>query len=137
MMARFLTLSGGFFAVSLLFPGNVQAQDTPSLKAEVLAEVSSPELQKLSQEMVDMLYSFSELGFQEFWTLDYVTGILERGGIYRGAGVRRNADLLCGELGIGEPRGRVHGRHRCLARDFTETGRPLAGTPDSPWPWSR
>jgi aminobenzoyl-glutamate utilization protein B len=34
----------------------------------------------LSQQMVDMIFSFSELGFQERWTADYVTGVLEREG---------------------------------------------------------
>ena len=51
-----------------------------AVQAEVLAEVATPELQKLSQVMVDKIYSFAELGFQEFWTLDFVTGILEREG---------------------------------------------------------
>ncbi|RMH21860.1 MAG: amidohydrolase [Gemmatimonadetes bacterium] len=54
------------------------AQSTDALKREVLREVES--MQKLSQEMVDMIFSFSELGFQEYWTADYVTGILEAEG---------------------------------------------------------
>ena len=32
------------------------------------------------QQMVDMLFSFGELGFQEFETQRYLTGILEEGG---------------------------------------------------------
>jgi aminobenzoyl-glutamate utilization protein B len=48
------------------------------LKREAAAEVAS--MQKLSQEMVDMVFSHGELGFQEFWTVDYITGILEREG---------------------------------------------------------
>jgi aminobenzoyl-glutamate utilization protein B len=48
------------------------------LKQEALAEVAS--MQKLSQEIVDMVFSHGELGFQEFWTVEYLTGILEREG---------------------------------------------------------
>jgi aminobenzoyl-glutamate utilization protein B len=61
-------------------PGEAGArQNLPpldSLKREAAAEVAS--MQKLSQEIVDMLFSYSELGFQEFWTLDYLEGILRR-----------------------------------------------------------
>jgi aminobenzoyl-glutamate utilization protein B len=61
----------------LLVPVVLLSQRRPStdqLKEEVSAEVAS--LQKMSQEIVDMVFSFSELGFQEHWTADYVTGIL-------------------------------------------------------------
>ena len=44
--------------------------------AEVRQEVIS--LSKLSQEIVDMVYSFSELGFQEIWTADYLSGVLRQ-----------------------------------------------------------
>jgi len=62
-------------------PAALPAQSRPSteqLKQEVLREVVS--MQKLSQQMVDMVFSFSELGFQEQWTSDYITGILRREG---------------------------------------------------------
>ena len=53
------------------------AQETPTLeqlRQEVAQEVAS--LQGLSQEMVDMVFSLSELGFQEHWTVEYLTGVL-------------------------------------------------------------
>ncbi|HEX7048570.1 MAG TPA: amidohydrolase [Longimicrobiales bacterium] len=69
-------------AVSLgMSAGPLRAQEYPPLsrlKDEVAAEVAS--MQELSQEIVDMVFSFSELGFQEYWTADYITGILEREG---------------------------------------------------------
>jgi len=37
-------------------------------------------MQKLTQEIVDMVFSFGELGFQEVETSAYLTGILERNG---------------------------------------------------------
>ncbi|HIA73689.1 MAG TPA: amidohydrolase, partial [Gemmatimonadetes bacterium] len=45
------------------------------LKDEVLQMVE--EDAKMVQEIVDMLFSFGELGFQEFETQRYLTGILE------------------------------------------------------------
>ena len=48
------------------------------LKAEAARMVSDK--QKLTQEIVDSLFSFSELGFQEFETQRYLTGILEENG---------------------------------------------------------
>ena len=64
-------------AVLLALPLIASAQQRPSseqLKAEALEMVAS--MQKMSQVMVDSIFSFGELGFQEFWTVEYVTGIL-------------------------------------------------------------
>jgi aminobenzoyl-glutamate utilization protein B len=52
--------------------------DAAQLKREVTAEVAG--MQKLSQEIVDMVFSLGELGFQEVETVAYLTGILEREG---------------------------------------------------------
>src|SRR5690625_6474033 len=76
----FATLLIPLALVLVTIPAQAQRfPTTEELKAEVATEVAS--LQKLSQEIVDMVFSFSELGFQEFWTLDYLTGILEEEGI--------------------------------------------------------
>jgi aminobenzoyl-glutamate utilization protein B len=50
----------------------------PSLKNEALEQVEARA--KLVQEIVDMLFSFGELGMQEFETQRYLTGILEEHG---------------------------------------------------------
>lgn len=81
-----LTNARGLLAVGTLFllpsvgPLPVSSQNLEQLKEEVLAEVGSPRLRKLSQEMVDKIFSFSELGFQEHWTAAFITEILEREG---------------------------------------------------------
>ena len=49
------------------------------LKAEAAQLVGDN--QKLTQEIVDSLFSFSELGFQEFETQRYLTEILEENGL--------------------------------------------------------
>ncbi len=89
--------------LALISPIQLRGQELETLKAEVLAEVTSPELQKLSQEMVDMLFSYSELGFQEFWTLDYVTGILEREGFTVERGCAGMPTCYVGRWGSGKP----------------------------------
>jgi aminobenzoyl-glutamate utilization protein B len=45
------------------------------LKREAVAEVES--MKKFTQVAVDMIFSFGELGFQEFETSEYITAILE------------------------------------------------------------
>src|SRR2546425_5577285 len=70
----------GLLSVMLL-PGVLAAQQPPALpalKQEAAAEVDG--LQTLTQQMVDQIFSYSELGFQEFETSRYVTGILEKNG---------------------------------------------------------
>jgi len=49
-----------------------------ALKAQAVRMVDS--MSTLTQQMVDMLFSFGELGFQEEETQKYLTGILERNG---------------------------------------------------------
>ena len=54
------------------------AEPTPEMKSAVLAGVEARA--KLSQEMVDSVFSFAEPGFQEVKTSEYLTGILEKNG---------------------------------------------------------
>jgi aminobenzoyl-glutamate utilization protein B len=90
-------------AMALAFPQLLSGQNLESLQAEVLAEVATPELQKLSQVMVDKIYSFAELGFQEFWTLDFVTGILEREGFTVEPGCAGMPTCYVASWGSGKP----------------------------------
>ena len=48
------------------------------LKREAAADVESMRI--MTQQMVDQVFSFAELGFQEFDTSNYLTGILEKNG---------------------------------------------------------
>ncbi len=54
------------------------AQDTTALKSELEGMVE--ERAKLTQEIVDSIFSFAEVGFHEYKTLEYLTGILESAG---------------------------------------------------------
>jgi len=55
-------------------PARAQQTDGDQLKHEAFEQVAS--MQKLSQVMVDSVFSFAELGFQEHQTVAYITGIL-------------------------------------------------------------
>ena len=74
------TAAAGVLALALLTiaPQPGQAQDLDDLKDEVLGMVEARS--KQVQEIVDMLFSFGELGMQEFETQRYLTGILEEAG---------------------------------------------------------
>ena len=49
-----------------------------SLKQQAIASVAAHE--KGVQEMVDQIFSYGELGFQEFETSKYLSGVLEKEG---------------------------------------------------------
>lgn len=76
-------------------------QNADALRAEVIAEVEG--MQKLSQEMVDSVFSFSELGFQEQWTSEYVTGILRDEGFSIEMGCAGMPTCYVASWGSGRP----------------------------------
>lgn len=77
------------------------ARQAEELRAEVLAEVES--MAELSQEMVDTVFSFAELGFQEHWTADYVTGILRDEGFSIERGCAGMSTCYVASWGSGHP----------------------------------
>jgi aminobenzoyl-glutamate utilization protein B len=91
-------------AVLIAVPLTVTAQQRPSteqLKQEAEDMVAS--LQKLSQEMVDSIFSFGELGFQEFWTVEYITGILRDEGFAVETGCAGMPTCYVASWGSGSP----------------------------------
>ena len=84
-----------------VLPASMAAQSTDDLKGEALQEVLS--MEKLSQEMVDMIFSFSELGFQELWTMEYITGILEAEGFTIETGCSDMPTCYVASWGSGHP----------------------------------
>ncbi|NKB87681.1 MAG: amidohydrolase [Acidobacteria bacterium] len=65
-------------AVASPAPAAPQEADPEQLKHEAFEQVAS--MQKLSQVMVDSIFSFGELGFEEFETAEYITDILREEG---------------------------------------------------------
>jgi aminobenzoyl-glutamate utilization protein B len=71
------------------------------LKKEALASVASKE--KNVQEMVDMIFSFGELGFQEFETSKYITDILSKNGFSIEKGISGIPTAWLAKWGSGSP----------------------------------
>lgn len=85
--------------------GSVAQDESPAalsgVKAEAVALVD--ERRKLTQEIVDSLFSFSELGFQEFETQRYLTEVLESNGFTVEQGVSGIPSAWWATWGNGEP----------------------------------
>lgn len=71
------------------------------LKREAISEVDS--MKALTQQMVDQIFSFSELGFQEHETSKYITGILEKNGFKVERGVAGIPTSWVASYGSGKP----------------------------------
>jgi aminobenzoyl-glutamate utilization protein B len=72
-----------------------------SIKAELLREIDG--MQKMAQVMNDSVFSFSELGFQEFETSKYLTGVLEKEGFRIERGVAGIPTAFVATWGSGKP----------------------------------
>ena len=70
-------------------------------KKEAAADVDS--MRELTQQMVDMVFSFGELGFQEFETSKYLTGILEKNGFTVERGIAGIPTAWMATWGSGKP----------------------------------
>jgi aminobenzoyl-glutamate utilization protein B len=78
-----------------------QAAPTPEMQSAAIAGVDARA--KLTQEMVDSIYSFAEPGFQEFRTSEYITGILEKNGFKVTRGVAGMPTAWTATWGSGGP----------------------------------
>jgi aminobenzoyl-glutamate utilization protein B len=72
-----------------------------ALKQEAAAEVER--MRELTQQMVDTIFSFGELGFQEVETSAYLTGILEKNGFRIERGIAGIPTAWMASWGTGKP----------------------------------
>ena len=99
------------------------------IKTAVAADVKSPAMFTFGQQMSDMVFSFAELGFQEYETQTYLTGILEKEGftIERGMPRRNRASPTAI---------RSSTAHRGMAKATTPARRSTSSPPSRPsGPW--
>ena len=82
-------------------PRGGEAARLARLKTEAIATVDAS--QKQVQEIVDSLFSFSELAFQEFETQRYLTELLESNGFTIETGVSGMPSSWWATWGSGEP----------------------------------
>jgi aminobenzoyl-glutamate utilization protein B len=78
-----------------------EVQQIEKLKAEASAEVEKYSV--LGQQINDMLFSFSELGFQEYETFNYLTNLLEKNGFKVQKGVAGVPTAWIATWGSGKP----------------------------------
>ncbi|PYT32663.1 MAG: amidohydrolase [Acidobacteria bacterium] len=98
---RWLTVGYVLFTAGPVLPANAAAPSIETLKKEAREIVRANTT--LTQQMVDSIFSFSELGFQEFETTAYVTGILEKEGFSVTRGVAGMPTAFVASWGSGKP----------------------------------
>ena len=98
-MRRFLTcclLATGLFAQTKTF-----VEKEAAMKADLAGQIDA--YKKQNQIMVDTVFSFGELGFQEFETSKYLTGILEKEGFRVERGIAGIPTSWVATWGEGKP----------------------------------
>jgi aminobenzoyl-glutamate utilization protein B len=93
-------------ATCALLPALLGAQGKPDprverLKAELATAIDGRA--KLAQQMVDQVFSYGELGMQEFETSKYLTGVLEQNGFTVERGVAGMPTAWVAKWGSGSP----------------------------------
>jgi aminobenzoyl-glutamate utilization protein B len=95
------------FLLSLLATGfalgqqKLTSEKESSLKAEIATQIDG--MKKQAQVMVDSVFSFGELGFQEFETTKYLTGFLEKEGFRIERGLAGIPTAFTATWGQGKP----------------------------------
>lgn len=92
--------------ICLLVLGNIvyaqtEVERLEKLKAEAIREVESNAV--LGQQINDMLFSFAELGFQEYQTFNYLTTLLEKNGFKIQKGISGVPTAWIATWGSGKP----------------------------------
>src|SRR5580658_9886677 len=80
---------------------NPAADKEAAMKADLAGQIEG--MKKQAQVMVDSVFSFGELGFQEFETSKYLTGILEKEGFKVERGVAGIPTAFVATWGQGKP----------------------------------
>jgi aminobenzoyl-glutamate utilization protein B len=109
---RFIAAAAFTLAVAALPQAQRPTQATPAapvdprvekLKAALDADVSSPAMYDLGQQMNDMVFSFGEIGFQEFETQRYLGKLLRDNGFSVEDGVAGIPTAWVAKWGSGRP----------------------------------
>src|SRR5437870_2035395 len=88
-------------AICLVAQPKVSPEKEASIKADLTGQIDA--MKKQAQVMVDSVFSFGELGFQEFETSKYLTGILEKEGFKIERGVAGIPTAWVASWGDGKP----------------------------------
>jgi aminobenzoyl-glutamate utilization protein B len=88
-------------AASLIARQNMPAEKETAIKADLAGKIDA--MQKQAQVMVDTVFSFGELGFQEFETSKYLSGMLEKEGFKVEHGIAGIPTAFMATWGEGKP----------------------------------
>ena len=98
------------------------------LKTEAAAAVDG--MAVFTQQMVDQIFSYGELGFQEQETHRYLVDILKKNGFSGGGRHRRHPDRVHGDVGLRQAGDRARIRHRRDSAGVAEAGRRVSRSAD-------
>ena len=102
MSIKFPHVFSKWVVIFFLVSATSVAQDTDvSFKTAAVAQVG--EMSKFTQVMVDKIFSFGELGFQEFETSKYLTGVLHENGFEIEEGIAGIPTAWMASWGEGKP----------------------------------
>src|SRR5712671_6219221 len=88
-------------SLSALAQNQVSPERAAGMKADLMGQIDA--MKKPVQVMVDSVFSFGELGFQEFETSKYLTGILEKAGFKIERGIAGIPTAWVASWGQGKP----------------------------------
>jgi aminobenzoyl-glutamate utilization protein B len=111
-------------AVSLPAQPTVSKEKEATMKADLIGQIDG--MKKQAQVMVDTVFSFGELGFQEVQTSKYLSELLEKNGFQVERGVAGIPTAFMATWGPREARHRARLRHRRHTAGITEAGRGLS-----------
>jgi aminobenzoyl-glutamate utilization protein B len=94
-------LAHAALALLLAFPAWSQVNKEAALKADLAGQIDG--MKKQTQVMVDTIFSFAELGFQEFETSRYLTTMLEKEGFHIERGIAGIPTAWMASWGSGKP----------------------------------
>lgn len=100
-MKRLLIIALSLLSISVMAQKKYSNKQIAALKAEAAKKVEANA--KLAQVMVDKVFSFAELGFQEVETSKYLTGILEENGFTIERGISGIPTAWTATWGSGKP----------------------------------
>lgn len=121
-VVNWLSLAGLFifFICPVYAQTKLSAKKIETLKEEAKNEVEKNK--KMTQEMVDMIFSFSELGFQEFETMEYASAILEENGFEVKKGLAGIPTQWMATYGSGKPVITLGGDVDCIPKASQKPG---------------
>src|SRR5437667_4234408 len=96
-----MILLGVLGTCAVLAQPKTSPEKEAAMKADLTGQIDA--MRKQAQVMVDSVFSFGELGFQEFETSKYLTGILEKEGFKIERGVAGIPTSFVATWGSGKP----------------------------------